>query len=367
MRLGIMLRHIDQNDGGVKVYSRELVRSLVKQNTKHDIFLLYRNRARMGSFGVTTGTQEVLLEGGSILQWDQMKVPLAVRKLDLDVVFNPKYSIPLVTRAKTAWICHGLDWYVMPRASPWKDRLSHRFLVPQYASRCDALFAVSEITREHIQQYLRVDPARVHVARSGLSAAYRNFATPQQLAAIRSRYGLPDRYLLYCGAIYPPKNFTRLIQAFARVGPRLGVPLVIAGGSNRYLSAKELLEPKRLGIEQWVRWLGWLDNDELPGLYRQAEALLLPSLFESVGLPVIEAMASGCPVLTSDRFGTREIAQGAALLVDPESTDEVAGGIERLLTNPQLRAELIAAGSERANQFTWDKTASVVMKVLEQL
>lgn len=367
MRLGIMLRHFDQHDGGVKVYTREVVRSLIELNRKHEILLLFRNRRRLGTYQGVEGVSEVLLEGGSILYWDQIKVPKAVRKYGIDVLFNPKYSIPLRADCKTAWVCHGMDWYAMPEASLFMDRLSHRFLVPRYAAKADALIAVSEITREHLLKYLKVPPQRIHTIYSGLIDAFRRRLSRQELAEIRLRFSLPPRFLLYCGAVYPPKNFTRMIQAYAKVGPAQGVPLVIAGGTNRYLSEHELDEPKRQHISDWVRWPGWIDNKDLPALYQLADGLLLPSLYESVGMPIMEAMASGCPVLTADRFGTKEIAGDAAVLVDPESVDAIAAGIDRLLNDQELRATIVARGLQRAERFTWTHTASELMRVLENL
>ena len=276
MRLGIMLRHFDQYDGGVKVYTRELMNAIIAGNTRHEIVLLYRNRERLGTYSGIDGVSEELLDGGSILFWDQMKVPGAVRRLGIDVLFNPKYSIPLNVSCATAWVCHGLDWYVMPEASRWIDRLNHRWLIPQYAAKSDAVIAVSETTRDHVMRFLDVPGERVHTIYSGLSDAFRRPVEQAQLDDARRRFNLPPRFLLYCGAVYPPKNFTRLIRAYAKVGPPRGVPLVIAGGSNRFLSAHELLEPQRQGIAEWVRCIGWLDNADLPAIYRLAEGLLLP-------------------------------------------------------------------------------------------
>jgi glycosyltransferase involved in cell wall biosynthesis len=362
-----MLRHFDQHEGGVKVYTRELLHSLIELNRKHEIVLLFRNRQRLGTYQGVDGVREVLLEGGSILYWDQVKVPRAVKKLGIDVLFNPKYSIPLRAKCKTSWVCHGLDWYAMPHASEFLDRLSHRFLVPRYAAKADALISVSAVTTEHLQKYLRVPRERIHTIYSGLSDSFRARLSPAQLEQIRQRFSLPQRFLLYCGAVYPPKNFTRLIQAYAKVGPAQGVPLVIAGGSNRFLSEHELDEPKRQNIADWVKWPGWIDNKDLPAFYQLAEGLLLPSLYESVGMPIMEAMACGCPVLTSDRFGTKEISGNAALLVDPESVEAIAAGIDRLLNDTALRAANIAAGLERSRQFTWRHTAAELMRVLESL
>ena len=196
---------------------------------------------------------------------------------------------------------------------------------------------------------------------------YRNPVSPEKLAEVRKRFSLPPRFLMYCGAVYPPKNFTRLIQAYAKVGPKQGVPLVIVGGGNRYLSEHELDEPKRQNIAEWVRWPGWIANEDLPAIYRQSEGLLLPSLYESVGMPIMEAMACGCPVLTSDRFGTKEIAGEAAVLVNPESVDAIAAGIDQLLNDRERRAAIVAAGLERSRRFTWTQTASELLRVLENL
>jgi glycosyltransferase involved in cell wall biosynthesis len=367
MRLGIMLRHFDQHDGGVKVYTRELLQSLLSINKQHEIVLLYRNPARLGMYSKWDGVTEVLLEGGSIVYWDQIKVPQAIREHGIDVLFNPKYSIPLRAKCPTAWVCHGLDWYVMPHASRWIDRMNHRLLIPQYARRASAVIAVSNTTRDHLIQYLDVKPERIHTVYSGLSEHFRRAPTPEEMAAVRERHKLPPKFLLYCGAVYPPKNFTRMIQAYATVGPARGVPLVIAGGTNRFLSEHELLEPKRLGIEKWVQWLGWLENRELPPIYALAEGLLLPSLYESVGMPVMEAMAMGCPALTSDCYGTLEIAGNAAVLVSPGYVDHIAKGMVSLLEDAALRERLCAAGRVRAQQFTWEKTATQVLDVLESI
>src|SRR5262249_48339893 len=138
-------------------------------------------------------------------------------------------------------------------------------------------------------------------------------------------------------------------------------------GSNRFLSAQELHESQRLGIASWIRHLGWVDNRALPSVYALAEGLLMPSLYESVGMPIMEAMASGCPVLTSDRYGTLEMAGDAALTVDPMSIDAIARGAARLLDDEPLRVRLRAAGKARSHEFTWQRTAMEIMTVLESI
>ena len=137
----------------------------------------------------------------------------------IDVLYNPKYSLPLRAGCPAAWVCHGLDWYVMPWASRRIDRLSHKFLVPRYARKADAIIAVSNITREHVIEYLPIPPQRVITVYSGVDDSFRLTLSAEERARLRERYDLPGRYFLYSGAIYPPKNFTRLVQAYAKVGP----------------------------------------------------------------------------------------------------------------------------------------------------
>jgi glycosyltransferase involved in cell wall biosynthesis len=367
MRIGVMLRHYDQHGGGVRVYTRELLREMLQRNAEHEFVLYYANPALLGTHGGIANVREVSLPGRSVFWWDQVSLPRELRKEGVDVLFNPKYSLPLTGKYPAAWVCHGLDWYVMPWASRYVDRLSHRHLIPRYAARSAAILAVSEVTKEHLIEFLRVPAEKVTAVYTGVGDEFRVKLDEAALAAVRIRYNLPARFVLYAGAVYPPKNFRRLVQAYARVGPRLGVSLVIAGGTNRFLSEDELKEPERLKLDDWVKWAGWVDSATLPAFYQQAEALLLPSLFESFGLPILEAMASGCPVVTSNCYGSREIAADAAMLVDPLSVENIAEGIDRVLTERAFRHDLIAKGYLRSRSFTWERCAQQTLAVLERV
>jgi hypothetical protein len=156
-----MLRHYDQHGGGVKVYTQRLLRALLDLQSPHEFVFLYRNAALLGTYGSEAGVEEVAVPARSVLSWDQVAVPSAVRRHGIDLLYNPKYSIPLAAPCPAVWVCHGLDWYVMPWASKLVDRLSHRFLVPRYATRAAAIVAVSDITREHVMEFLPVPPERV--------------------------------------------------------------------------------------------------------------------------------------------------------------------------------------------------------------
>lgn len=365
MKIGIMLRHYDQHGGGLWVYTRNLLREMLALDTRHEFVLIYRDPKFVGTYGNGSRIREVAVEAANILLWDQLAVRKIEKKEKLDLIFNPKYSIPVQAKCRTVFVCHGLDWHVEPKWSPWMDRMSHRYLFPRYSRKADAIIAVSNTARKHVLEFLGVAEDRVHTVYHGVDEAFRKPIPREVLEEARRTYRLPERFFLYCGQIYPPKNFGHLLQAYARVGPELGVSLVVAG-EHRWLCGDELALIDRLGISSWVVRPGWIDRDKLPAFYVLAEALLLPSLYESFGLPLLEAMASGCPVITANRYGTRELVRQAGFLVDPEDVGSIANGMRRVGTDHDLRQQLVEAGRERARGFTWKNCAQETLQVLER-
>lgn len=376
-----MLRAYNQHGGGVNNYTRNLLRELLSLETSHEFVLIYPDSSLLGTFGNNDKVREVAVDskyfpGPNMLAmkrmndflWDQIAVQEVLKRENVDLLFNPKYSVPLKAKCRTIFVCHGLDWYVMPWGSRWFDRLNHRYLIPRYARKADAIISVSNTTREHVIEYLGVDEKKVHTVHHGIGEYFKKPVPPESLEETRKRYRLPERFFLFCGQIYPAKNFGRLIQAYSRVGPELGIPLVVAGEhSKSKMCAREIELIEQLDITRWVSWLGWIDPDTLPAIYALAEALFLPSLYESFGIPIVEAMSIGCPVLTSDRYGTREMVSDAGVLVDPEDIDSIAEGILKIATDQELRKRIVAAGHARAMNFSWRKCAQETLDVLENV
>lgn len=381
MKIGVMLRHYDQHGGGVRVYTHNLLREMLSLETPHEFVLIYRDPARVGTYSNGNRVREIAIEtpspvpGNRLVMrraddflWDQLAMPRVEKQEKLDLIFNPKYSLPLRAKCRTVFVCHGLPAHVMPSGSRWFDRLNHYYLLRGYAHKADAIIAVSNTAREHVIQYLGVDEDRVHTVYLGVGEAFQEPVTQEKLEETRRAYRLPERFFLYCGQIYPPKNFGRLVQAYARVGPQLGISLVVAGEhAQTRLCADEIGLIDKLGISRWVLKAGWVDHDTLPSFYALADALLLPSLTEACPSPILEAMSSCCPIVTANRHGTAELAGQAAVLVDPESVDSIADGMRRVITDHDLRKQLIEAGRERVRAFSWKKCAQETLIVLERV
>lgn len=361
-----MLRHYDQHPGGVWVYTRNLLREMLALGTCHEFVLIYRDPRFVGTYRNGDRIREIAVKASNVLLWDQLAIPSVERKEKFDVIFNPKYSLPLMARCKTVYVCHGCNAFVIPWGSRWMDRLSHRFLTPRYVKKADAIISVSSTTRHGLIEYLGADESQVHTVYHGVGEAFREPIDEERLKEVRRIHRLPDRFFLFCGQIYPAKNFGRLVEAYARVGPELGISLVVAGGHQWGKDCEaEVALIDKLGISRWVVQPGWIGHDTLPAFYALAEALVLPSLYEACPSPPLEAMAGGCPVVTANRYGTAEVVDQAAILVDPEDIDSIANGMRQVITDRDLRSRLIETGRKRASAFSWRKCAEQTLQVLE--
>jgi O-antigen biosynthesis alpha-1,2-mannosyltransferase len=364
MRIGVMLRHYDQHGGGVKVYTENLLRRLLPMAQQHEFVLLYRDPRWIGTYAGWDHVREIAIPSPSKLLWDQVAVRWAESREKLDVVFNPKYSIPLAAGCRSVYVTHGVDWAVLSLPKPWTDYIVHGVLRPLYARMADSIIAVSDTARKHEIEYVGANKDRIYTVYHGVDESFQNDIPQETLEKVRQTYKLPQRYFLFCGQIYPPKNFGRLLSAYAKVGPGMGAHLVVAG-EHRWLCKREMELIDRLGIADWVIRPGWIGREAIPAFLRLSEALLHPSLYESFAMPLVEAMAIGCPVVTSDRYGTKEIVDQAAVLVDPEDVDSIADGIRRISTDDSLRSELIEKGKRRASSFSWEKCAGETLNILE--
>ena len=356
---------MNQHGGGVMVYTHGLLQQLLALDSGHEFVLIYRDEEMIGRYGDYPNVREIAVPARSLITWDQWAAPRAAKREGVDLLFNPKYSLPLMTSIPGSFVCHGLDWYVMPQWSKFTDRLSHKHLIPRYAKKARRIIAVSETARGHLNEYLGVPLDRIDTVHLGLDEDFRAHLSDPELAQARERFKLPQRYLLYCGQIYPPKNFGRLVEAYARVAKESDVDLVVAG-THTFLCEEEIASIDQLGLSDRVHRLGWVDHDQLPALYRMADALVMPSLYEACPSPPLEAMACDCPVVTANRHGTAEIAGDAARLVDPESVESIAEGILDVLNDETLRATLIQRGRERQAAFTWRRCAEQTLASLER-
>lgn len=347
--------------GGMETYARRLVPELAGVVGARDLTLLVSDRlaAEMRERPWVDGAPvaELRVPGHSRVRRtlaEQTALPLRVRRARTDVLHNLQSIAPVASGARAmVTTVHDLLYHHHPATHTALLRRGMGLLVPLAVRRSDRVIVPSGATRDDLVDTLGADPERIDVVHHGPGL----LAEPTAEDTLRARLDLGDRpVLLSPSARRAHKNLPRLLQAFARGADGHDAVLVLPGyatGAEDALAA----EARRLGVADRVRLAGWVSDAELAGLYACSTALVLPSLAEGFGLPVLEAMARGLPVACADRTSLPEIAGEAALLFDPESVDAIAGAIGRLLTDGSLRVRLADAGRERAAAFSWERAA----------
>ncbi len=296
--------------------------------------------------------------------WDLLGGPSLPRQLaSCGIVHATNHaSVPPVHRGqKLVVTVHDLAFERFPEAFPATWLRLYRAGVRAAARRADAIMTPSRATADDLTARSDVDPSKVHVTplASGLPSS------PDDAAATLSRHGIEGPFILCAATIEPRKNQTRLVQAYRKIATHLPHTLVLAGPDG-WLSRDLDAELSRIGSGRIVR-TGRLEDLELDALYRAADLVAYPSLYEGFGLPVIEAMARGVPVVASTTPAVAETAGGAALLIDPLDVNALAAAMERVLTDPALAADLRARGFARASGFTWEATARATLDVYRRV
>lgn len=228
------------------------------------------------------------------------------------------------------------------------------------------MIAASESTKKDAVRLCGLDEAKIKVIYHGVSPRFRP-AGPEAVSAVRQRYGLPDRFVLSLGTIEPRKNLTSLLEVWHALSSGGVPPKLVIAGSKGWLYAPFFSKLRELGLEDQVLFTGYVPEEDLPAVYSAAELFVYPSLYEGFGFPVLEAMACGAPVITSNTSSLPEVAGQAALLVDPTSLEELSAAIGRVLENQELRNQLRARGLEQAARFSWERTARETLSVYESL
>lgn len=303
--------------------------------------------------------------------WTQGGLALQTFKDKLDVLFVPAHTLPLFRKPglKTVVTVHDLGSEYLPSMHQLKQRLYLGFMQNFQLKTATKIIAVSKATKEDLVKRVAMSPKKISVVYEGFDQDLFKPVKDDLLVSILRQYDLEmGKYFLFVGTVQPRKNLERLIKAYAKVvaksGSDFATPVLVVAGSKGWLSEEIYNLPKKLGIEERVKFLGYVPDEDLPALYSGAVALIFPSLFEGFGLPILEAQACGCPVLTSNVSSMPEVGGKGAILVNPYSEDDIVRGIREV---GEIRAKLVKAGFENVKRFSWEKCAKETLEVLENI
>jgi glycosyltransferase involved in cell wall biosynthesis len=295
---------------------------------------------------------------------EHISIPLKLKRLGAELLHSPHYVRPLFCSIPSVVTIHDCIHLLFPQYLPNRMAFRYaRFMMANAIRRSALVFTVSEASRADILRfYPWADPDKVHVVPNAIDVELLGHPGEEELERVRERYQLRDRFVLFAGNTKPHKNLERLIRAFARVRGQEGhedLRLVLIGDDvSRYSSLRRTAE--EAGVRQEVRFFGFVPHGTLAALYRMASVFAFPSLYEGFGLPPLEAMASGTPVVTSRISSLPEVVGDGALLVDPYSEEAIAQAIGRILDDEELRRALVERGLLRAASFSWERSVRAI-------
>ncbi|MBI3912988.1 MAG: glycosyltransferase family 4 protein [Chloroflexi bacterium] len=382
MRIGIDFTAASRERAGIGRYARELVRALssVDRANQYVLFVPRDAHPDLLRFNWSPNfsiRRAPLNERWLAALWHRARVPLYIETFigSVDVFYSPDFLLP-PTRARRALVTvHDLSYVRVPECFPAPLLRYLNRAVPRALRRADLILADAASTERDLIDVYRVAPAKIRVLYSAADARFRADISDADRARVRKKYALADPYILSVGTLQPRKNYVRLIRAFAHLTSNLQTPtsnpkgtfslqLLIVGGRG-WMYDEIFQSIAELTLQTRVRVMDFVAEADLPALYAMAEAFVYPSLYEGFGIPILEAMACGAPVISSDRSSMPEAGGDAALYVDPYDVNALAAALARVLNDGALRDRMRAQGFEQARKFSWEKAADELRAYLE--
>ena len=358
MRVAIDARKL--HDFGIGTYIRNLLRNLARIDRETEYVLLCRQADMAVTRQLGENFRAVLEPSPNYSIREQAHIPYLLLREKPDVYHAPHYVLPPLVPCRSVVTIHDTIHMMFPQYLPNRGAYAYaRALMWTAAKRSDRILTVSESSRRDIVRYFKVPPEKVVVIYNALDERFGAEPRPEEIARVRERFQLDHGFVLYVGNIKPHKNLVRLIEAFEALR-RDGFDelklLIIGDEITKWPELRRAVHKYKL--HKHVRFLGFQSEETLAILYRLAAVFVFPSLYEGFGLPPLEAMASGTPVVTSNLSSLPEVAGDAALLVDPYDVGAIRDAIRRVLTEPALREDLRRKGLVRAKQFSWEQSVS---------
>jgi glycosyltransferase involved in cell wall biosynthesis len=359
---------------GIGRHTRGLVKALASLASGHDVTLVVYGRPRDAPVVFPAGCQGRIIPVANrwlTVAWYRLNLPLPADWLtgEVDLYHASDFVLPPVSRAKTVLTVHDLSFLTVPQcADPSLQGFLSR-VVPRSVAQADHILADSQNTRQDLMRLLRVPGDRITVVYPGVEGRF----SPQQdkatLQQVRTKYGIGDApFVLGLGTLEPRKNWPALIRAWTLLKERTSLPhrLVIAGGKG-WLFQGIFEAAEASGLVHDIVFPGFVEDADLPALYAAADVFAFPSLYEGFGIPVLEAMACGTPVVCASNSSLPEAAGDAALLVPTADDEQLASALQRLVQDDDLRYQLSRRGPHHASRFTWQNAAHVLVKTYGQV
>lgn len=370
MRIGVMLRDIWNQTDAPGIIVLNMMDKILQHDKKNEYILFFRDGSFIDRYNRFPNARAVLVNAPSKILWDQLAVPLAARRENVDLIFHPKHSIPLLTGRKTVMQLRGAEYWIYPEHFEYADILYQKMFIPLFCKKATHLITESVDVDRDFRKHLGIKAEKTTMIHLAHNERFKPVDESNALESCREKYGLPERFLLTVTRVlqnkkyYPGKNILNAVEAYRKCRSRSDVKFVIIGRQTREFFASRF--PPDDDIHKDIMVLDFIAQEELPTLYSLAEAFFFPSKYESFGIPILEAMACGCPVITSTAYSCPEVAGGAAVLVERTNIAEMSAALDSVLSSPETRMQMRVRGLENAAGYGWDKAALETIEVFEK-
>jgi len=375
--IGIDVTSALSQQAGIGRYTRELVSALIRYDKDSEYILFSAKQPSWDQLAKQIPIdakvqykQAPFSERWLYRIWYRLRLPVPVQVFtgDIDLYYSPDFVLPPVRDGiPTILTVHDLSFVHYPETftPPLRNYLNQ--VVPRSIRKANHVLADSQATKEDLIEIWNIDEKKITVLYAGVNPSFRPPTDRGKFTEVRKKYDLGDEpYIFSVSTIQPRKNYQMLIKAFKDVAKNYPHNLIIAGGRG-WLYEETFNEVIAQGLEDRVRFIGFVDDEDLPALYSEATLFVFPSLYEGFGLPVLEAMACGVPVIVSGASSLPEVASEAALMLPPQEQRLWSSAIRDLLDNPNRRAQMVAGGFLRVRQFGWKRAATQLSGVLQRL
>ena len=363
MRFSVDAHAIGRHLTGNEVYVRNLLNGFAALDQTSEFIAYLSSNVNGASAVVPERFVRRHVAANSILRLG-LDLSRQLREDRPDLV-HVQYTAPLACPVPVVVSVHDISFVEHPEYFTWTRAMQLRFTVPRTMQRAVKVLTPSEFSRSAILRGYRLDPARVEVVPIAMSSMFRPIAREVAAAAVKRRHGITGPFILTVGDLQPRKNHIGLIRAFERLiaaHPKLPHQLVIAG-KDTWFAGKVHAAARSSAVSSRIRFTGWVSDEDLLNLYNSCDVMTFPSFYEGFGLPILEAMACCRAVACSNSSAMPEVADSAALLFNPDSTDEIVRALRYLLLDAELRSRMERLGQARASLFTWERTARRTLEI----